>query len=163
VDKQINESALSNYWVKDFLQSEFRTTAKAGSRRLAQAVRASYADADGEIKQELLSMCNLAKTLNGKQTSAAKILKQLALSDAATALVKKHIGPQHLFSDGFSFQYAEFEEQTGYRQVVLDNGAGMSAIAPAFTKVFEQIDQDDGKIEFRTTGKVMNDQVRKTR
>lgn len=163
VDKQINESALSNYWVKEFLLSEFRTTAKAGSRRLAQAVRASYADADGAVKQELLSMCALARSLNGKKTSASKILKQLALSEPAVALVKKHIGPAHLFDDGFSFQYEEFEQQTGYRQLVLDNGAGISALAPSFADVFEQTELDEGRVQFRTTGKVMNDQVRKTR
>jgi hypothetical protein len=91
------------------------------------------------------------------------MLKQLALSDVATALVKKHIGPEHLFDDSFSFQYEEFQEQTGYRQVVLDNGAGMSAIACAFTDIFEQTDRGRGRTEFRTTGKVANDKVRKTR
>jgi hypothetical protein len=163
VDKQINEAALSNYWVKDFLLSEFRTTAKAGSRRLAQAVRSAYAQAEGGVRQELLSMCNLAKSLDGKKTTAAKIVKQLALSDAAVSLVKKRVGPKHLFEDSFTFEYAEFEAQTGYRQIILDNGAGISALAPDFSKVIEQTELKNGQTEFRTAGKVLNDQVRKGR
>jgi hypothetical protein len=163
VDKQINQASLSTYWVKDFLRSEFRTTSKAGSRRFAHAVRRSYGEADGPVKQELLSLCNLVKAMDGKNTSAAKLVSQLGLSEAAAGLVRASIGPSQVFNDRFTFQYGEFEEQTGYRQITLSNGAGLSAIAPEFTKVFEQTEQSDGTFEFRTVGKVTNDLVRKTR
>jgi hypothetical protein len=41
VDKQINSDMvqLSNYWIAEFLDSDFRTTAAAGTKRLAVALR----------------------------------------------------------------------------------------------------------------------------
>ena len=52
VDKQINSDVtqLSNYWIFEFLDSDFRTTAAAGTKRLAVALR------DAARKSDLIAV-----------------------------------------------------------------------------------------------------------
>ena len=54
VDKQIDNQqiALSDYWIKDFLASDFRTTAAAGTRRLANALKTASKNSSSLVVKE---------------------------------------------------------------------------------------------------------------
>jgi hypothetical protein len=57
IDQQLNplSGEPSNYWISDFLLSDFTTTPPAGTRRLAIALRDAARKAPLSIKQELIA------------------------------------------------------------------------------------------------------------
>jgi hypothetical protein len=74
IDKQINSSAgeTANYWILDFLASEFTVTAAAGTRRLASAIRSAAKKANLDVKQEIIAAATLASGLAGQRISINK-------------------------------------------------------------------------------------------
>src|SRR5258708_14774474 len=86
VDRQLNEGAISQYWIGDFLLSQFRTGGPAGTRRLAIALKkAIRLCADPAVRDELWSAAKLMRGQAGVHTSAAKIVGALRLSPDAVA------------------------------------------------------------------------------
>lgn len=68
VDRQIRSAGVRtpNYWISDFLGSDFRTTAQQGTRRLAVALsEAVWKSQDLAVKRELVAASTLAKALSG--------------------------------------------------------------------------------------------------
>jgi hypothetical protein len=63
VDKQASGNRdLSDYWIRNFLNSEFRTTGPAGSKRLALALKKALKSAqDLSAKQQIISATELLK------------------------------------------------------------------------------------------------------
>jgi hypothetical protein len=55
IDKQLNNPSgePSNYWISDFLLSEYTVTPAAGTRRLALALREAAKKSELAVKQEL--------------------------------------------------------------------------------------------------------------
>ena len=70
-DRQLNGRAgeLSNYWIVDFLASQFTVTAAAGTLRLARAMHDAARKAEIEVKQEINAAAILARGLAGQMTS----------------------------------------------------------------------------------------------
>ena len=71
VDRQISgPRELSDYWIRDLLQSELRTTGPAGTKRLAVAVREAIRSADTlELRQELISAAGLMRGQAGTRSA----------------------------------------------------------------------------------------------
>ena len=70
IDRQsTGPDALRDYWIKDFLKCQLRTTAAAGTRRLAEAVRnAVRVEDDPNVKQELVATAKLLSTTVADET-----------------------------------------------------------------------------------------------
>lgn len=87
IDKQINDTlTLANYWIRDFLKSEFSLTGAAGTRRFAVNLRSAIGAVDSVVvKQELSSLARLVINLNGKVKSPSQIITDFSISVPAGA------------------------------------------------------------------------------
>jgi hypothetical protein len=93
VDKQLNYpgAQLSDYWITDFLLSEFSVTPAAGTRRLAVALRDATRKAPLDVKQELTAAATLANGLAGQRLSVNTFADQFNLSQTARDAVVKEL------------------------------------------------------------------------
>ncbi|MFW8642335.1 hypothetical protein ACOJBO_03495 [Rhizobium beringeri] len=125
VDKQINSQDLdsSDYWVKDFLLSDFMTSPAFGTRRLAVALKkAIKATDDLEVKRQITAAATLASGLGAATLSVEAFCNRYGFTDGAKAAVVKQLERPDLANDNFQFDATEFTKQLPYRTVELDNG-----------------------------------------
>lgn len=168
VDKQINSQDLetSDYWVKDFLLSDFMTSPAFGTRRLAVALKkAIKATGNLEIKRQITAAATLASGLGRETISVEGFCDRYGFTDAAKAVVVKQLDRPDLTNDNFQFDAAEFTKQLPYRTVELDNGAMLTADAASFDKVFDHkpVDGGEDKMRFSTVGSVISERLEKSR
>jgi hypothetical protein len=164
IDKQIGaDAALSSYWIRDFLASDFAVAGARGTRRLALAIRnAAASAAEPSTKEELASAAKLAVNLEGKIMSGALFVEKYDLSDHAREQLQAVLHPQRLYEEQFRFSREEFEQHIKYRSVELSNGATLTAEFTKFDQVFarEHVGKTD-KVRFTTEGEVVDDKLRK--
>jgi hypothetical protein len=169
VDKQINsgDTQVSNYWIADFLESDFRTTAAAGTRRLAVALReAAKKSGDVGVKTEIAAAVTLAAGLNGQRLSINEFGQRLRLSGAALQAIADEVKGAGTINERFQFDLDEFRRQVMYRTIELDSGGLLTAEAAAFDTVFHReviVDGPEDKVRFSTEGKVINERLGKSR
>lgn len=166
VDKQINSGVLtiSNYWIKDFLASDFKTTSAAGTRRLAVAIRTAVRKADDlAVKEELTAASRLAPNHHGKTLSMRGFANKLQLSDAAQTLLKDQLPSPSLFTERFTFSREEFSKHVAFQSLELDNGGILMADAQRFDDVFTEESVDGGKRRFVTQGRVVDRKLKSSR
>jgi hypothetical protein len=165
VDKQINsELSVANYWIRDFLKSDFAVTGAAGTRRFAIGLRSAIAAADSvAIKQELSSLAQLIPNMDGKVKAAAEILQDYHVSSGAASLIREQFPSDKVFSESFKFVADEFHQHIAYRSVELNNGALLTAPAMQFDQVFARQEQTGHQVRFSTVGEVVDDKLRKTK
>jgi hypothetical protein len=168
VDKQINARVvqISNYWIAEFLDSDFRTTAAAGTRRLAIALRDAAKKADNvAVKSEIAAAVTLANGLRGRRISIRDFGNQFGLSEAAKQAVAAEIRPLALVDERFQFDLDEFNQQVAYRSVELDSGGMLTAHSTEFDRIFhrEVLDEAEQKVRYSTEGKVVSEKLGKTK
>ncbi len=168
VDKQINSDMvqLSNYWIAEFLDSDFRTTAAAGTKRLAVALRdAARRSSDISVKTEIAAAVTLGQSLNGQRLTIKEFSNRFGLSSGALDAVAEEIKNPSLLDERFQFDAKEFAKQVPYRSVELNTGVIVTGDAMQFDKVVRQevIDPSEGKVRLSTEGKIMNDKLTKAR
>lgn len=168
VDKQINSQLLiiSDYWIKEFLLSDLKTTSAAGTKRLANAIRQAITkSSDLKVKEELILAARFAPKLNGKSVSIASVARQAKLSTAATDLLKDQLHSPHLFTEQFKFSEKEYEKYVVFETTELENGAIMMAPAGKFKELFKPkpVKGSDGEVEFSAKGRVSNLRIRKSK
>ena len=166
VDKQINSriSEVSNYWIEDFLDSEFLLTAAAGTRRLGVALRnAAKLAEDLDVKQEITAAVTLARSLRNKRISIRDFEEQFGLSDEAREAIESQLPKAELAEEKFKFDFDEFSGEVGYRSVQLNNGGLLTAESAEFDDVFQRevVDQAKNEVRYSTQGKVVNEKLRK--
>ena len=166
VDKQINSGAkeVSAYWINDFLKSDFQTTPRAGTRRLAKALRHAIESSDDiSVKSELTSSAKLAKNISSKAMTIADFCDQFHLSDQAKKEVCEQVSPSRLLEDKFVFDASEFEKTLSYKMVELNNGAMLSAQTSNFDNCFEveKLSGEKDELRYSTTGKVVDEKLRR--
>jgi hypothetical protein len=141
VDKQINSrtSELSDYWILDFLDSDFRITPAAGTRRFGAAMRNAARNCnDLAVKSEIAAAVTLAGALAGRRVSINDVADQFGLStEARTAIIAELKNPASA-NEQFQFDMSEFSSQVAYRSVELDNGGVLTAESAEFEKVFDR-------------------------
>jgi hypothetical protein len=167
-DKQINhpELRLSTYWIADFLDSDFRTTAAAGTRRLAVALREAAKKApDIAVKSEIASAVTLAGGLAGRRISIADFERQFGLSDAARRAVAAEMRAPEVIGERFQFDFGEFSKHVAYRSVELDSGGILTAQSGDFEEVFhrEVLDETDRIVRYSTEGRVISEKLGKSK
>ena len=166
IDKQINSDiTISDYWIRDFLHSDFAVTGARGTRRLAVAIRDAMTMSDDmEVKQELAAAAKLAPNLDGRIISASHFASQYHLSPAALAALRRPLKQDRLFEEQFRFTRDEFIQHLAFRSVELDSGAMLSANALQFDDVFERDDiPGTEEVRFSASGRIVNDRLRKSK
>ena len=140
VDKQINSDlSVANYWIRDFLKSDFAVTGAAGTRRFALGLRAAIGAADSvALKQELSSLAQLLPNMNGNVRNTAQILDDYHVSPAAVLLVRNQFPNEKVYLESFKFTSDEFGQHVAFRSIELNNGAVLTASASDFDDVFTQ-------------------------
>lgn len=167
VDHQISgPKELSDYWIRDFLMSELRTTGPAGTRRMAIALRNAIRSADDlETRQELIASTTLLRGQHGRNVSGTNLVTQLGLSPSAASAVAAQLPRPELMSEVFRFDREEFDTHVLYRLVELDNGGVLLAEDAEFDQVFdaEPVDRDASLYRFSTEGRIVDTRLKKTK
>lgn len=166
-DKQITNSdiTISDYWIREFLQSDFKTTPEAGTRRLAVAMRKAIQNSTNlTVKNEIASAAQLVQTLPKQSTSIDAICSRFNFSDSSReALIRELPNPTGA-TEKFVFSSPEFTHHIQYRSIELDNGGRLVADAARFEKVFEiSPDGKDGSVAISTKGRIVDEQLRKSK
>jgi len=168
IDKQVNHGAkeVAAYWINGFLRSDFQTTPKQGTKRLALALRDAIANTtDTEIKHEIASCAKLAKNIPKKAMSISEFCDRFHLSGEAKEKICSQVSPSRLLDDKFSFDKAEFDKHLSYKMVELNNGAILSAQASRFDDCFESsvVDGKSNNVRFVTSGKVVDEKLKRSK
>src|SRR5581483_8000584 len=159
VDKQLNSSSghLSAYWITEFLASQFATTPAAGSRRLAMALLNAISRSPLDVKQELIAAATLASGLAGSPTSITAFMDQYNLSESAKQAITGGLQNPATAQEQFIFDVSEFRKYVAFKSVELDNGVTITANYEKFASVIKSHNLDDGRMEYSTTGTVVNE------
>ncbi|MEK7322173.1 MAG: hypothetical protein AABZ84_03740 [Pseudomonadota bacterium] len=167
VDKQTNHGIkdVANYWIREFLLSDFKTTSKAGTKRLAIALKDAITNTDDlGVKHELTSSAILARNMGGKNTSIAEFYNQFHLSDNAKAVINKQLKSMRLAGDKFQFDIDEFTKHISYKTLEIDNGAILTAPVDKFDKCFKEQGAENSRVRtFQTSGRVINEKLKKSK
>jgi hypothetical protein len=167
IDKQLNplSGEPSNYWISDFLLSDFTTTPAAGTRRLAIALRDAAKKAPLSIKQELTAAGTLAGGLAGQRLSINDFSNRLGLSQSAKTAIAGELKSSQAAQELFQFDAATYKSLVAYKSVELSNGALLTADTDRFDKVFQQepIDGIKDEVKFITKGKVVDEKLKTAR
>ncbi len=165
-DKQVNSLDISipNYWIAEFLDSDFRTTSAAGTRRLANAIKEAGKKATrASVKSEIAAAATLATGFAGRKLSAKGFVRSLALSQAAQDAIYAEL-KSGVVDETFQFDAAEFGRVISYRSVELDNGGMLTAEVGDFDGVFQRQQLKDGdRIRFSTEGKIVSEKLGKAK
>lgn len=166
VDKQINsrDAETSNYWVQDFLASQFLTTPAMGTRRLALALRdAAQSSTKLSVKQQITAAATLAGGIDGQPINAEEFFERFGFDEETRAAVRGSFSRADLVGDNFAFSAAEFARQLPYKSIELDSGAVLTAAAAKFDEIFEHEEKDGDEVTFSTTGKIVTEKLAKTK
>lgn len=164
VDRQLNESTdqIANYWIRDFLASDYKTTSKAGTRRLAIALREATHSGQVGTKQEIVAAITLAKGMFGKTVTIASLMQQLSLSEDAQAAIISHVPDPSLIGDTFVLDGDEFLENAPLAMVELHTGGLLVGPADQFNDTFkrELLTDVPGQYRFTTVGRIVDERLR---
>lgn len=168
VDRQISgPRELSDYWIREFLLSELRTTGPAGTKRLAVALREAIRSMpELGVRQELIAAASLLRGQDGRRRSTRQLVGQLGLSDNAQRTLESKFPRMDLMDEVFQFDREEFERHAPFRAVELDNGGMMIAEDSHFAEVFRRETvgaADQRRVRYITEGRVVSEQLRKTK
>ena len=167
IDKQSNTrfAPASDYWIFDFLASNFLLTPAAGTRRLGKALRdAAKNAADVTTKSEIAAAVTLSKSMKSRQTSISEFMDQFGLSPEAQSAVLNGLRDPAVAEERFRFDQDEFRSQVAFRSVQLDNGGLLTAESAEFDDVFtrEVINPRTSEVRYSTRGHVVSERLRKS-
>jgi len=162
IDKQINTPTrlTSDYWITDFLLSEFSVTPAQGTNRFAKALRAAVQTAlPVEVKEEITAAATLCARLGGLKMSINQIASRFSMSQPAQAAIVQALKKPVLADDVFTFDATEFKAIVAFKSVELDNGAVLTAEYDNFNKVFTEEKIKD-QTQYVTRGRIVNEKLK---
>ena len=164
-DRQINNSsvAISGYWIKGFLLSDFLTTSATGTRRLAIAITDAIDETnDLGVKEELGAAALLARSLNNQTTSINGFMERFSLSVASREALLRHLKSSACRTDQFTFSAEEFGKHVRYRSLSISNGAVLTAPVNRFDECFtkRRVEEAQDEYEFTTRGRVVDQRLK---
>ena len=168
VDYQIRGDAtreISEYWIKDFLKSEYKTTPKTGTKRLAKALKGAITKTtDLEVKQEMVASAVLARNLDTESISVAEFCQKYSISENGIKSIYSELNNPKLADEIFQFDNEEFDKHTSYKIIELDNDVIMSSPTGTFDSNIksEPVQNIDGLYRFITEGRVKNTKIKST-
>jgi hypothetical protein len=174
VDKQVDVKELSDYWIREFLESTLKTTAAAGTKRFAVAFRDAIRTAkELPLKQDLLSAAQLVRGQDGHTISPERVVHSMRLSGEAVTALTHAMHREEVMHETFQFDRTVFDQHIAYRSVELDNGAMLTADNANFDTIFHQRQVEDQIVpqteaetpaapstEFTTVGRIVNQRLK---
>lgn len=165
IDKQTSHSSkdIADYWISDFLLSEFKTTSAAGTKRLAVALKKAVANTQNpDVKHDIASAVRLAVNIKNAAMTIAEFCDVFHLSADSKAAVMQAVDPARLLHANFKFDPGEFARNIAYKLIELDNGAQLSAEVDKFDQCFETSvsDSKSNAYTFRTSGTIVNEKLK---
>lgn len=163
VDKQASIGHSATYWIRHFLSSDFKTTSKAGSRRLAIALReGAKAAASLDTKLQIVSGMTLVQGFANRTLSPRELFDSFGFSDDAKDIVTAELPNEATLDDTFVLDIDEFHRHAAFRSVELDTGAILTAPTERFDAAFERttIDPERELVRFTATGHVIDEKIR---
>jgi hypothetical protein len=165
VDRQINHGskAVADYWIVDFLMSDFATTAAQGTKRLAIALRdASRSTSSLTVKREIAAAAQLAANVPHRAMTISDFCQHFHFSDETKLAISSKVRPSRLINERFRFDSNEFLHHIAFKQIELDNGAVLIAPANRFRDVFsETIIKNEHT--YSTTGSIIDERIRRSK
>ncbi len=168
-DKQVNsaESVIADYWIREFLQSDFLTPGEAGTRRFAIAVRETMnRSSEPSVKQDIVAMHNFMAQMPAQVGVSAKaLLDQFHVPEETQAQIKDRFPRAKSFEETFTFVPDEFVKFVSMRSIELDNGALLTAPTDRFDQVFsrESVSGAANVFRFSTQGSIVDQRFRKAK
>jgi len=163
-DRQLKRQGgeTSNYWIVDFLASQFTATPKAGTRRLAIALRDAAKSSELGVKREINAAATLADGLSGETLSVDEFGERFRLSQRARDAISGQVRSRRAAEERFMFDAEEFGRTVSFRTVEVSNGAMLTASASVFDDVFTQelVDVAGDVVRFTTEGSVVDEKLR---
>ena len=164
-DKQVNSSAndIAQYWIHDFLSSDYRTTSKEGSRRLGIALKAvTNSDLSISDKQKLISFGVLVSGYDKQIITIERMMNELNLGTEMKQVLISHLSDPDLAKETFEFNSDEFFKYVSYKLIELDNKAILMAPSKEFKNCFhkELIDEYERKYRFTSEGSIIDEKLR---
>lgn len=167
IDRQTNNKNIDicNYWIRDFLHSDFYTTPASGSKRLANALHNAMNKTDNlQIKEEIVSAARLVRNIDGNTTTINGFIRRFSLSDETKNEILKEI-PDSLQFERFQFDKEVFDKFLPYQSIELNNQVILTAPVNDFNKVIKRevvnVNQKPEIYEFKTQGSIINEKLRK--
>lgn len=164
IDRQINSAGgLADYWIRDFLQSDFKITSKEGTKRLALALKAtSLKISDEGMKTEIIAATQLAKNLGGKGMSVKDFATKFELSEPVRKMLINNLPHPEMAEMSFKFDQEEFTKHAGFISKELNSGAILTGPADKFDELFtvKKINGNDKEFEFVTKGKIITQRLK---
>lgn len=167
IDRQTNNKNIDicNYWICDFLRSDFFTTPASGTKRLANALYGALNKTDNlQIKDEIISSARLVRNLEGNTTTINGFIKRFSLSDETRDAVLREI-PESLRFERFQFTREVFDKFLPFQSVELNNQVILTAPVNDFDEVIKRRVVDHNKkpeiYEFKTHGSIINEKLRR--
>jgi hypothetical protein len=162
IDKQTSLGHSASYWIHDFLRSDFKTTPRAGSMRLAIALREAAKVAPSlQTKQQIVSAMTLVQGFARRTIAPRELFDRFGFSDEAKEAVSAKFPNETTLDAAFTLDVDEFRRHAKFRSVELDTGAILTAPAERFDDAFQRktLDQE-GLVRFTATGRVTDEKVK---
>lgn len=162
VDKQLDDQ-VANYWIRDFLASDLKTTSKAGTKRFAIAIRDATKKAPSvDVQQELIGLRILVGGLSGKSVSIKGVMDNFGLCDDARRTITKQLPHKGLITDKFVLDREEFIRHAPFTSVELHTGCVLLAPSDTFNDVFRRqtIDDEMKRYQFIAEGMIIDERIR---
>jgi len=152
---------ISSYWLDDFLNADFSETPKAGTRRLAEALKmAMRANPVLSVKAEIAAAVSLAPSaFKNKTVSIDTFCSRFGLSQAAQDSIKAQLNKPSLAAKMFKFDSSEFKKKVPFRTVEMETGAILTAPTDQFDKIFDAKPKPNGVVEYTTSGRVADQRM----
>jgi hypothetical protein len=169
-DKQVNsgESVIADYWIREFLLSDFLTPGEAGTRRFGIAVRETMnRSTESRVKQDIAAMHNFIVKMPAQTRLSAKgLLDRFQVPPETQEQIKKRFPKAKSFDETFTFVPDEFAKFVNMRTVELDNGALLTAPTDRFDQVFTRepvAGANNDVVRFSTEGSIIDQRFRKVK
>jgi len=164
IDKQISNKAfeISNYWIREFLLADFRTTNAQGTMRLAKAIKITVDETDDiEIKEELSAAARLSSLLDGQIVSMSNFGERFCLSSKSRGAIISTLTNPSLEFEQFQFSSEEFYKHLKYRTLQIDNGAILTAPIDRFEECFQRnpVEETSNEYTFITRGTIVKEKL----
>jgi len=167
-DKQLANSDryIADYWIREFLRSDFLTPGQAGTRRFALAVRNTInQSSEPSVKADIAAIQHLMKNMRKQVISPKRILDRFNVADVTRDEIRSHYQGVGTFDDNFTFVPDEFSKHLAVQTIEIDNGAQLSAPTDKFEEIFETevVNGSTGIVRISTQGRIVDRRLRKGR
>lgn len=159
IDRQAETSwgTAADYWVSQFLDSQFTLTGSAGTRLLARTLKITHNDLSEQAdRNQITDSIQAAFTSNRRRWSLQQYAKEYLTGIAETTFLAN--APAETVRTKFDFNKQEFEEKVQLRVFRLSDDVVVAAPFSTIDKSVKLVGKDASQI--RVTGTIVEETVK---